>query len=62
MPVVRCRDYGIGMDEYIIRNYLSIAGTSYYQSSDFKNQGLKMDPHIPLWYRHPQLFYGCRSD
>ncbi len=42
--IVCCRDYGIGMDEYIARNYLSVAGVSYYQSDEFKHLGLKMDP------------------
>lgn len=42
--VVRCRDYGIGMDEYIVRNYLAVAGVSYYQSDEFRHLGLKMDP------------------
>jgi hypothetical protein len=41
---VCCRDYGIGMDEYIVRNYLSVAGVSYYQSDEFRHLGLKMDP------------------
>ena len=38
------RDDGIGMDEYIIKNYLTVAGKSYYGSLDFERQGLKMDP------------------
>lgn len=42
--VVTWRDDGIGMDEYIIENYLAIAGQSYYRSSDFEREGLKMDP------------------
>jgi hypothetical protein len=42
--VVRCRDYGIGMDEYVIRNYLAVAGASYYQSDEFRHIGLSMDP------------------
>jgi hypothetical protein len=29
---VGCRDFGIGMDEHIVRNYLAVAGVSYYQS------------------------------
>ncbi len=37
-------DNGIGMNEYILKNYLSIAGKSYYTSDDFKNLGLSMDP------------------
>ena len=32
------------MDEYIVRNYLAVAGVSYYQSDEFKNLGLAMDP------------------
>jgi hypothetical protein len=42
--VITWRDDGIGMDEYVVRNYLAIAGQSYYRSSDFERQGLKMDP------------------
>lgn len=42
--VITWRDDGIGMDEYTIRNYLSVAGNSYYRSSDFERLGLKMDP------------------
>ncbi len=42
--VITWRDDGIGMDEYIVRNYLSVAGKSYYRSSDFERLGLKMDP------------------
>jgi hypothetical protein len=42
--VIRCRDFGIGMDEYIVRNYLAVAGVSYYHSNEFRNLGLKMDP------------------
>lgn len=37
-------DDGIGMDEYIVRNYLAIAGRSYYDSEDFRREGLDMDP------------------
>jgi hypothetical protein len=42
--IVQITDNGIGMDEYIIRNYLAVAGKSYYRSSDFQKEGLKMDP------------------
>lgn len=42
--IVQITDNGIGMDEYIIRNYLTVAGKSYYRSSDFQKEGLKMDP------------------
>ena len=42
--VVTCCDDGAGMDEYIIRRYLAIAGKSYYRSKDFERQGLAMDP------------------
>lgn len=42
--VVQITDNGIGMDEYIIRNYLAVAGKSYYRSTDFQKEGLKMDP------------------
>lgn len=42
--LITFKDNGIGMDEYIIRNYLSIAGKSYYKSSDFEKESLKIDP------------------
>lgn len=37
-------DDGIGMDLYIIENYLSIAGKSYYSSDEFMRLGIEMDP------------------
>jgi hypothetical protein len=37
-------DDGIGMDEYVIKNYLSVAGKSFYNSDDFKKLGINMDP------------------
>lgn len=40
---VCCYDNGIGMDEHIIRNYLALAGRSYYSSDEFKYLGLQMD-------------------
>lgn len=42
--LVHCRDYGIGMDEYVIRNYLAVAGASYYQSDEFRHLCFSMDP------------------
>jgi hypothetical protein len=42
--VVKIVDNGVGMDEYIIRNYLAVAGKSYYKSADFVKEGLNMDP------------------
>jgi len=42
--VVTWSDDGIGMDEYIVRNYLAVAGKSYYHSPDFEREDLKMDP------------------
>ena len=41
--VVTVKDCGIGMDEYIIKNYLSLIGKSYYNSNDFYDLGLNMD-------------------
>ncbi len=41
---VICCDNGIGMDEYILRNYFAVAGLSYYRSPDFEKEGLKFDP------------------
>ena len=37
-------DNGIGMNEHIVRNYLAIAGRSYYQSDDFNREGLDIYP------------------
>lgn len=42
--IVEWCDNGIGMDEYIVSNYLAKVGKSYYGSKDFKIVGLKMDP------------------
>lgn len=33
-----CQDNGVGMDEYIIENYLLRIGTSYYKSDDFMQE------------------------
>jgi Histidine kinase-, DNA gyrase B-, and HSP90-like ATPase len=41
---VRCCDSGIGMDERVIRNYLSVAGQSYYHSTDFERLAVHVDP------------------
>ncbi|WP_367867567.1 ATP-binding protein [Pedobacter sp. WC2423] len=41
---VKISDNGIGMDLYIIENYLSVAGRSYYTSKEFKKLGLNIDP------------------
>lgn len=41
---ISIKDNGIGMDEYIVKNYLTVAGKSYYKSNDFKKEGLNMDP------------------
>ncbi len=37
-------DNGIGMDQYIIQNYLAVIGKSYYQSDDFQRLGIPVDP------------------
>lgn len=37
-------DNGVGMDAYIVRNYLAVAGRSFYRSDEFRRLGLKMDP------------------
>ncbi|QNN41117.1 HD domain-containing protein [Pedobacter roseus] len=42
--IVQISDNGIGMDEYVVRNYLAVAGKSYYRSIDFRKEGLNMDP------------------
>ncbi len=30
------------MDEYIVKNYLAVAGRSYYQSEDFKKKEISL--------------------
>ena len=42
--VITWEDDGIGMDDYIIRNYFAVAGKSYYHSADFEREGLNIDP------------------
>ena len=42
--IISFTDNGTGMDEYIIRNYLSVIGKSYYNSEDFERTGVKIDP------------------
>jgi len=42
--IINWSDNGIGMDEFIIKNYLAVVGKSYYRSNDFQIYGLKMDP------------------
>lgn len=37
-------DNGIGMDEYIVQNYLAVIGRSYYRSNDFLRLGIPVDP------------------
>jgi hypothetical protein len=41
---VKCQDFGIGMDEHIIRNYFTVAGVSYYRSAEFERQHLGFEP------------------
>lgn len=42
--IIKFADNGIGMDEYIVKNYLSVAGKSFYSSEDYKKLGLNIDP------------------
>ena len=37
-----CHDNGVGMDEYVIENYLLRIGNSYYQSDDFHQERIGM--------------------
>lgn len=41
---VTWQDDGVGMDEHIVRDYLAVAGKSYYRSADFERENLTMDP------------------
>jgi len=37
-------DNGCGMSAFIVRNYLTVAGRSFYRSEDFQKLGIEMDP------------------
>jgi hypothetical protein len=37
-------DNGVGMDDYVIENYFMRIGKSYYQSRDFKKEGIQFSP------------------
>lgn len=37
-------DNGCGMSAFIVRNYLTVAGRSFYHSEDFRKLGVQMDP------------------
>ncbi len=37
-------DNGCGMSAFIVRNYLTVAGRSFYRSEDFQRLGVQMDP------------------
>jgi len=41
---ITVEDNGIGMDEYVIENYFMRIGKSYYQSRDFKKEGIHFSP------------------
>lgn len=42
--VVSWSENGTGMSRFIIKNYLTVAGKSFYRSDDFKKLGVSMDP------------------
>lgn len=42
--IVSWTDNGCGMNAFIVRNYLTVAGRSFYRSEDFQKLGVKMDP------------------
>ena len=42
--VVSWTDNGSGMSAFIVQNYLTVAGRSFYRSEDFERLGVKMDP------------------
>ena len=44
MTDITWKDDGIGMDEYIVREYPAVIGKSYYQSDDFVRLGINLDP------------------
>jgi hypothetical protein len=37
-------DNGVGMDDFVIENYFMRIGKSYYQSRDFKKEGIQFNP------------------
>jgi hypothetical protein len=41
---VKWFDNGIGMDEYIVQNYLSVIGKSFYEKSHLEKLGISLDP------------------
>jgi len=42
--IIKWYDNGIGMDEYIIKNYLSVIGKCFYEKSNLEKLGIKLDP------------------
>ena len=42
--IVSVSDNGLGMDEHVIKNYLSKLGKSYYSSSEFEKMSLQVNP------------------
>jgi len=42
--IISWTDNGSGMSAFIVRNYLTVAGRSFYCSEDFKKLGVQMDP------------------
>lgn len=41
---VKWYDNGIGMDEYIVKNYFSVIGKSFYEKSNLDKLGITLDP------------------
>jgi len=60
--VVTWRDDGIGMDEHIVRNYLAVAGRSYYTSDAFQRVRTDDGPDLALRHRHAELLHARRSN
>jgi molecular chaperone HtpG len=44
MRKIIVEDNGIGMDDHVIENYFMRIGKSYYQSRDFKKEGIQFSP------------------
>ncbi len=42
--IVSWTDNGSGMSTFIVRNYLTVVGRSFYRSDDFQKLGVEMDP------------------
>lgn len=54
-------DNGVGMDAYIVKNYLAMAGKSYYMSTDFERENFEFDPISKFGVGILSCFMVCDS-